>query len=373
MHSTPPEGFESIAGFEVTPEIRLGFARDGIVAPTSVQRAAIPPILAGKHVVVQSGTGTGKTLAYLLPVLQKLRTSPGARAVCFAPAAELAMQTLRTAERYKAPSTNVAALVAGGSRRQQQWRLQKSTHLVVGTPGRILEMFEQRKLKGVTTIVLDEPEPILGNQDAGYLREVLSRPEPKVQLVFVAATFGVRTEHWIDELMGVDVVRPRVDDNPLRSRIEHRFVRIRNESDRDQVLARFIEKNRCQRAIVFINQPNLIRHLYRYLNEHGLKPVSVSPERSKQECKQALLDFSHSRARVLLTTDSAAAGLDIPDVPWVIHYELPRSTQAYVNRAGRTGRAGRMGQSVTLVSDGQRAWLEKMTRELQLSFAPFSP
>jgi superfamily II DNA/RNA helicase len=372
MDSAPAEGFESIAGFELTPEIIAGFTKDGIVTPTPVQRAVMAPILAGQHVVIQSGTGTGKTLAYLLPILQKLRTSKGSRALCFAPAAELALQTLRTAERYKSPSTSVAALVSGGSARLQQDRLQKSTQLVVGTPGRILEMFEQRKLKGVTIMVLDEPEPILANKGADYLREILSRPEPKVQLVFAGATLGARAEQWIGELMGPNASRPLVADDPLRSRIEHRFVRIRNESDKDQDLARFIEKNRCQRVIVFVNQPNLIRHLYRFLGEHGLKPVSVSPERSKQECKQALLDFSRSDARVLLTTDSAATGLDILDVAWVIHYELPSSANAYVHRAGRTGRAGRLGQSVALVSDGQRARLEKMAAELQLSLTPFS-
>jgi superfamily II DNA/RNA helicase len=371
MDSVPAEGFESIPGFELTPEIALAFAQDGIVAPTTVQRAVIPPILAGRHVVIQSGTGTGKTLAYLLPILQLLRSSPGARAVCFAPAAELALQTLRAAERYKAPATNVAALVSGGNLRQQQSRLVKSTQLVVGTTGRILEMYEQRKLKGVTIMVLDEPEPVLANKGAEYLREILSRPEPKVQLVFAAATFGVKAEQWIADLMGKELVRPSISDDPLRSQIEHRFVRIARETNRDQDLARFIEENRCQRVIVFVNQPNLIRHLYRFLNEHGLKSVSVSPDRSKQECKQALLEFGRSQARVLLTTDSAATGLDVPDVAWVIHYELPSSARSYVHRAGRTGRAGRSGRSVALVGDGQRAQLEKMASELALEIEPF--
>jgi superfamily II DNA/RNA helicase len=371
MDSVPAAGFESIPGFELTPEITLAFAQDGIVAPTAVQRAVIPPILAGQHVVIQSGTGTGKTLAYLLPILQLLRTTPGARAVCFAPAAELALQTLRTAERYKAPGTNAAALVSGGSLRQQQSRLQKSTQLVVGTTGRILEMYEQRKLKGATIMVLDEPEPVLANKGAEYLREILSRPEPKVQLVFAAATYGVKAEQWISELMGKTLVRPSISDDPLRAQIKHCFVRIQRETSRDQDLARFIEENRCQRVIVFVNQPNLIRHLYRFLNEHGLKSVSVSPDRSKQECKQALLDFGRSQARVLLTTDSAATGLDVPDVAWVVHYELPSSARGYVHRAGRTGRAGRSGHSVALVADGQRAQLERMASELGLEIEPF--
>lgn len=369
--SSPAQGFENIAGFELSEDVVRGFTADGITAPTAVQQAVIAPILEGRHVVVHSGTGTGKTLAYLLPVLQKLRHSPDARAVCFAPSAELALQTLRVAERYKAASLNALALVSGGNPRQQQARLQKSTQFVVGTPGRILEMYEKRKLKGVTTIVLDEPEPILASRDAAYLREILSRPEPKVQLILVAATFGSNAERWIAELMGSDVARPALAEDPTKSLIEHHFVRVRDESLRDRQLGRFIEDNRCRRAIVFVNQPNLVRHLYRFLNEGGLPTVTVTPERSKLERQQAIAAFGRSEARVLLTMDSAATGLDVPDVPWVLHYELPPSALAYVHRAGRTGRAGRAGQSVSFINDAERSRLERIAAELALPLSPF--
>jgi superfamily II DNA/RNA helicase len=362
--------FEDVAGLEVTPEMQRGFERDGIAEPTPVQRAVIPAILEGRHVVIESGTGPGKTLAYLLPVLQKLRREPAARAVCLAPAAELAVQTLRVADRYKAPDVRGVALVSGGSQRQQKTRLQKSTQLMVGTPGRVLELFEQRKLKGVTTLVLDEVEPILTSKEADYLREVISRPEPRLQLVLAAATFGVRSEAWIRELMGDAAVRPRLDDSPLQELIEHRMLWIGSESDRDFELTRCIKKSTGQRCIVFVNSPNLIRHLYRVLLERGLKPVSVSAERSKLQNRQALLDFAGSKAKVLLTTERAATGLDIPDVPRVFHYELPGSAQAYVHRAGRTGRAGQSGQSIVLVGAGERARVEKMASELGITLSP---
>lgn len=368
MTTEQPPGFEAIEGLEVTPEMSAAFKKDAIVSPTAIQSAAIPPILSGQHVVIHSGTGTGKTLCYLLPILQLLRQIKGRRTVCLAPAAELAVQTLRVAERYKAPGLNTAGLISGGNQRQQQTRLQKSTQLIVGTPGRIMEMYAQRKLKGVTTMVLDEAEPILGGKDADYLAEILSRPDPKVQLIFAAATFGLRAERFIADHMGNEPARPAVKDNPLQSQIEHSSVRVAHESGRDQELARFIEKNKCKRVIVFVNQPNLLRHLYRYLSDQGLKPVTVSPERAKQQNRQALIDFEHSRARVLLTTDSAATGLDIVDVGWVVHYELPSSAEAYVHRAGRTGRAGRQGQSVVLLADTQRARLSKMADQLEIDF-----
>jgi ATP-dependent RNA helicase DeaD len=370
-NDTPDSGFSRIAGLELTPAVAAGLERDGIRVPTEVQLAAIPPVLEGRHVVIESGTGTGKTLAYLLPILQKLRQGPEARAVCMAPTTELAIQVLRVGERYKEPGLGAAALVTQGNQRLQATRLQKSTRLIVGTPSRVLEMYASRKLKGVNLLVLDEPEPILASRESTYLREVLSRPEPKLQLVFVGATFGAKSEQWIRELMGEGAVRTRVRDDPLKTRIEHCFVRIRHDGEKDLALARFLEQNHCRRAIVFVNQPNLVRHLYRYLDEQNLQPVTVSQDRTKQQCKLALSDFNQSKARVLLTTDSVATGLDVANVEWVLHYELPSSAKAYVHRAGRTGRAGQAGKSVAFVSDRDRLQLKRIERELELTFLAY--
>ncbi len=368
--NSPHFGFENISGFEVTDGVRAGLAKDGIVGPNEVHLASMGPILEGRHVIIESGTGTGKTLAYLLPVLQKLRQAPEARAVCLAPATELAVQISRVVERYKDPDLNTVALVTQGPQRRSSARLQKSTRLIVGTPERVLEMYSERKLKGVNLFVLDEPEPILAGRNADYLREVLSRPEPKLQLIFVGATFGAKSEQWIRNLMGEAAVRTHVADNPLTSRINHSCVRVRHEGEKDFILARFLREKRCQRAIVFVNQPNLLRHLYRYLSEQSLQPVTVSHDRTKQQCKQAIADFSQSKAKVLLTTDQLAVGLDVAAVDWVLHYELPNSAQAYVHRAGRTGRAGQSGSSVVFASDSDRSKLKLLERELGFEFAP---
>jgi superfamily II DNA/RNA helicase len=270
--------------------------------------------------------------------------------------------------RYKAPDLSAVTLATGGKQRRASARLQKSTQLVVGTPEHVLEMFALRKLKGVTSFVIDEPEPILGSRDAEYLYEILSRPEPKTQLIFVGATFGAKSEQWIKNLAGETALRARIVDNPLVSRISHGCVRVRHEGEKDFVLTRFFRENHCQRAIAFVNQPNLIRHLYRYLSEQGLHPVTVNQERTKQQCKQAIADFNQSKAKVLLTTDRFAVGLDVAAVDWVLHYELPNSAQAYVHRAGRTGRAGRSGTSIVFASDGDRVKLKILERELGFEF-----
>jgi superfamily II DNA/RNA helicase len=355
-------------GLDVDERMRTAFQADGISAPTAVQQAAIAPILAGQHVIINSGTGTGKTLAYLLPILQRLKNPDSGRSLIFAPATELALQTLRVAERYKPLNINTGSLVSTTNVRKQKANVTQSTRLIAGTPGRILEQFAARKLKGVTTIVLDEPDPILATKGADYLREILSRPEPKVQLIFAAATLGAHAKSLAEEFMGETAVLTKVAADPLQSSISHLFLHVGSESARDIQLAHFIEEAKCQRAIVFVNQPNLIRHLFRYLSERNLKPVSLSTDRSKLDRQNALRAFGNSEARILITTDEAMTGIDLPDVPWVLHFELPSSAPAYVHRAGRTGRAGKTGKSVLLVTREERPMLERFSKALGVSF-----
>jgi superfamily II DNA/RNA helicase len=356
-------------GLEIDEALLAAFQADGISTPTAVQQAAIAPILAGQHVIIQSGTGTGKTLAYLLPILQRLRSPDSGRSLIFAPATELALQTQRVADRYKHPSINTGALVSTTNARKQKAKVTQSTRLIVGTPGRILDQFAERKLKGITTIVLDEPDPILATQGADYLREILSRPEPKVQLIFAAATLGANAKRLAEDFMGDARVHTQVAADPLQTNITHQYFNVRSESTKDISLAHFIEEAKCKRAIVFVNQPNLIRHLYRFLTERNLKPVSLSTDRSKLDRQNALRAFGASEARVLITTDQAMTGIDIPDVEWVLHFELPSSGLAYVHRAGRTGRAGKSGHSVVLVTREDRPQQERIAKELGIRFS----
>src|SRR6478609_1776201 len=358
-------------GLEIDSATLAAFQADGISEPTPVQLAAIPAILAGRHVIIQSGTGTGKTLAYLLPLLQRLRVPDSGRTLIFAPATELALQTQRVADRYKHPSINTGALVSTTNARKQKAKVTQSTRLIVGTPGRILDQFAERQLKGITTIVLDEPDPMLATQGADYLREILSRPEPKVQLIFAAATLGANAKRLADEFMGDARVHTEVSKSadPLLTTITHQYLNARTESTKDIQLAHFIEEAKCKRAIVFVNQPNLIRHLYRFLSERRLKPVSLSTDRSKLDRQNALREFTASEARVLITTDQAMTGIDIPDVDWVLHFELPSSALAYVHRAGRTARAGKTGHSVVVVTREDRPQQERIAKELGIRFS----
>jgi len=364
-------GFEDINGFELTDKIREAFKHDGIDTPTPVQLEAIVGILEGRHAVLQSGTGTGKTLAYLLPLLQRLQDPASGRVVVITPATELAMQIARAANDYRIEAVTVATATSSAGHGRQKQRITKSTRLVIGTPGRILELYAARKMKGVQTMVLDEPDPVLNAKGGDYLREILSRPEPKVQLIMVAATFGPASKALVQERMGEDYIHIQPKDNPLHSMIAHHFVSPSGNMGKDVCLARFIEENKCKKAIVFVNQPDTLRHLFRYLNEHNLKTVTLSKDRSKNDRQNAVKDMALGKARILVTTDAAARGLDFPNVPWVFHYDLPSSPEAYVHRAGRTGRAGKTGQSVSLVTDKSRSMLKRFSKILEIECTPF--
>jgi superfamily II DNA/RNA helicase len=224
--SAPEADFRAFAeaGLKLDAAVLRGLTKDHIRAPTTIQRLAFGPLLEGRHVVLHSGTGTGKTLAYLLPVLERLRKNRDTRAVVFNPATELAMQTLRVADRYKPESLKSGPLVTASNRTTQRTRIQKSTQLVIGTPRRILEQIAARHLKGIHIVVLDEPEPILAEADVPYLLEVLSRPTPNVQLVIATATLGRRTEQLLQafkkpvERLGGD---EKPAEAPLVANIQH--------------------------------------------------------------------------------------------------------------------------------------------------------
>jgi len=366
------ERFDDLPGLTVTEALQRALEADGISAPTAVQAEGFEPIYSGRHVVLQSGTGTGKTLAYLLPIIARLSEGRTRRAVVLSPSAELALQILRVADHYIPEDIATGALVPSGSYAQQKARIQKSTRFIVGTPGRVLEMYRARKMKNVELLVLDEPDHTLTSKEASYLREIVSRPEPKLQVVVAGATMGSPTESFIRESLN-DPIRIRTDDEPLHDRIRHILVGMKEQEPKDVRVARFIDKHRCKCAFLFVGQEKLLGHLYRYLSEHGHRPVTLGRERSKADRQKAIQDFRLGEAKILITTDTGARGLDIPDVPWVLHYDVPYSAAIYLHRSGRTGRAGSEGTSVAFCSPKERIRLKAFAKELGLKFESDAP
>ncbi len=365
-----PHGFSALPLLEVSEPLAAALRAAGVEQPNAAQVAAIPAILAGANVLVCSGTGTGKTLAYALPVLQRLVADPTLRAVVFTPGAELAMQCLSVFDALKPADLSSGAAVSTTSHRRQRARVQRSTRLVVGTADRLLELFRAGHLKGVRLIVLDEIEAILRARDVVFLYELLSRSTPVVQLVVATATLGPESRVFVERFLGPDRVDVVPAEQPLVDVIAHHVVRVPRAAAPDVTLLRFVQEQRCKQAIVFVSDPRLQAHLYYFLEEHGVPTVTVSEDRTKAQRQRGLDAFRDGRARLLLTTDYTARGLDVRGVAWVLHYDVPRTPEAYVHRAGRTGRAGEPGSSVLFVDDASRGAAKWLERALGIEFTP---
>jgi len=355
-------------GLIVTDTIRAAMATDGITAPTPVQEQSFAAITAGHDVVLHSGTGTGKTLAYLLPVLQRLQEEAG-RAVVISPGVELAMQTMRVANAYKPPELKAAAAVATTNKKRQNKRIQQSTRLIIGTTDRIAELLSSGKLKGTRILVLDEIDPILNAKGFDAVVTLLSRAAPKLQVLIASATLSDRSQSFIDRFMH-QTLTVRDPEAHTNDAISHHMVRVAGRLGKDTAIVRFVQQNPGQ-VIIFAENMKQQSRLFHELTGHNIATVTVSRQRSKQQRQAGIQAFRAGRARILLTDDSTGRGLDVPKVAFVLHHDVPRSVAAYVHRAGRTGRAGQRGQSVLFVEDAARSALRRIASGLQAPITPF--
>lgn len=362
--------FATLEGLSLWPKAKTFLADRDIATAFPAQATAIPAILAGRSGVIFSPTGSGKTLAYLLPLLQRLAEEPKKRAVVIAPSTELAMQILSVARDLKPEGMKVGAAVASSARGRNATSLTQSTQLVVGTPGRIAELYKARKLKGVWYLVLDEPDPILAMKESDYLVEVMGRPEPPLQIILASATLGLKAKGVIAKRLPEDAFRAQAKGAGAKPAIEHYTLAIRGGQAKDMRLAAFMRQQRCRQALIFVNRAEQLGHLFRFFNDQGFATQSLSANRSKAEREQSMQAFRKGKVKVLLTTDRAFRGMDIPALDWVFHYEPPHSAAAFAHRSGRVGRAGKKGRSVALVTDDERAIYKRYARELGLRFSP---
>jgi superfamily II DNA/RNA helicase len=366
-----PDGF-AINGLVLDDTLRAALGRLGITQPTPVQVAAVPVLLAGQDAILQSGTGTGKTLAYLLPLLQRVRAEAAFTVVVLAPSPELAMQILRVVDLVKGPGVPSCALVGGGNTERQKEKLKQHPRVIVGTPGRVCEMIFARKLKtaAISALVLDETDALLSEKNERDLREIASRPEFTAQVIFASATIGPRAATLATDLMDPGHAHIASGPGPLSPTISHHFMAF--EAQRKEVwLLKLLEKAKAKRAIVFVNKLSNVAHLYRFLNERNVPSVAISRERSKRDREESMRFLRGGVVRVLIATDTAARGLDVPDLDWVIHYDVARDEETYVHRAGRTGRNGRAGTSVMIVAPNERFLLKRYGEGLGIRFTPF--
>lgn len=326
---------------------------------TPIQVAAIPAILRGGDVWASAETGSGKTAAFALPILELLRGRPRrrgqhVRALVLVPTRELAAQVgqvFRGYARSLTPRLKIEVAFGGVSINPQMMALRGGADVVVATPGRLLDLVERNAvvLSDVELLVLDEADRLLALGFAEELARVLARLPARRQSLLFSATFPPALEklaaEWLREAVRIDVPR----DERATAAIVQRAIEV-DAPRRTQLLRRLIETERWPRVLVFVATKYATEHVAEKLRRAGLAAAALHGELSQGARTQALAEFKASKVRVLVATDVAARGLDIVDLPAVVNYDLPRSPVDYVHRIGRTGRAGKMGVAVSFVS-----------------------
>ncbi len=356
----------------VADALTAALAKQGVTEPTPIQEQALPRLFAGANLIAQAPTGTGKTLAYLLPVLQRLDSSlPQAQAIVLAPTYELAMQIAGVARELAQAAglgIRVQGLIGGANIGRQVESLKKKPQLIVGSAGRIAELSRMHKLKlaQVNTLVLDECDRLLDDQNLNTVVDVVqllqkAHPTP-LQYMLFSATLTKKAHERASFL-----------DNPEKIHIEESAAELGARENLYQIVPfrakiemvrRLARRLQVKRGLVFINRTFDAERTLMKLRYDGLSVDSLLGTRGKQQRQQAIARFKAGKTHLLLSTDLAARGLDIPDVDYVFNLDLPESAQVYLHRAGRTARAGRRG-TVILLADIKEAYkLEQLEKHL---------
>ncbi|AIY08442.1 DEAD/DEAH box helicase [Paenibacillus polymyxa] len=343
-----------------------------ITQPSPVQAEAIPEIMKGQHVLARSQTGTGKTLAYLLPLLQAIDPQKKAtQKLILAPSQELAMQIVREGQRYgEHRGIRVLGLIGGAAIKRQIEKLKDHPQLVVGTPGRVRELIASKKLKmhNITTIVIDEVDQMFQLGGAGDVTNILGSAQRDRQLVFLSATLNNEIQSLAQREMP-DYVEIGIDpDQKTASGLEHYYF-VSEERDKVDMLRRLVRHFNPRKALVFVNTTNAIGEIEAKLKHMGLTTASLYGDADKVTRSNVLARFREDKLKVLVASDVAARGLDIEGLEMVIHFDPATDSQAYVHRAGRTGRMGRKGLVVSVVTDRETFIMRKFSRELGIDIA----
>src|SRR6476660_4579849 len=367
------------AQMSLPPFLAQRLLHDGITSPSPIQEAAIPPALAGRDVMAQAKTGSGKTLAFLLPMIERaLRpvssegTPPkrGPQFLILAPTRELALQIDTELRKYAPPSVTSLA-VYGGTPIERHYRgLRHAPRVVVGTPGRLLDLAGSGHLKlgGVTFLVMDEADQML---DRGFLRDIQRiirlLPAERQTLLFSATFSGdIQT---LAQSMQRDPARISVDPGiSTPTTIVHAYYVVPGDQARTQLVHTLLQTvTGGERSMVFCDQKYKVRRLAAHLGGEPASVGALTGNHSQAQRERTLGAFRAGRLRSLVATDLAARGLDIQDVAQVIHYELPTNPNSYVHRTGRTGRAEKEGATFLILSQSEEREYLRMVRQLRIA------
>lgn len=336
--------------FGLDSKIEKNVSDMGLEIPTPIQDKIIPEILEGKDVIGLAETGTGKTAAFLLPLIHRTLKDPNQTTLILAPTRELAIQIQTEARKLSESLKLYSTVCVGGTSITPQLRLLKKTnHFIIGTPGRVLDLFNRKAIKFhlIKTVVLDEADRMLDMGFINDMKKILSLvPREKSTLLF-SATIDKRTEEIVKEFQK-DPVMISVKKKESAESVEQDVVSFKHSSKFESLTSLF-DNPEFDRVIVFGSMKHSVQALADKLNKSGIKSESIHGNKNHNQRQRSLANFKEGRVKVLVATDVAARGIHVDNVSHVINYDLPNTREDYIHRIGRTGRGNEKGKALTFI------------------------
>jgi ATP-dependent RNA helicase RhlE len=359
---------KSFSEFSISALVKSNLLRNGFTEPTAVQAQSIEPALAGRDVVATAQTGTGKTLAFVLPIINQIEkdtSRSGVKALILSPTRELAIQINETFVKIAVGTPVRTAVVVGGlNERTQLQCIKKGAQVVIATPGRLCDFLSRQlvDLSGVRTLVLDEADRML---DMGFLptiKRIMATTPSNRQTLFFSATIESSVKHLVESHVKNPV---RVEVGSITKPVEKIDLHLYEvEQDRKLGLLEMMLREEKGSFLVFARTKHGADKLAKKLSQTGAKTATIHGNRTQNQRNQALSGFQDGYYRVLVATDIAARGIHVEGIAHVVNYDLPQAPEDFIHRAGRTGRAGATGTATTFATRAERPDISRIERLL---------
>ncbi len=354
------------------PKLLNIFKQLGFTAPTPIQQKAIPLAVLGKDIIGIAQTGTGKTMAFALPLLQQIAQRKK-RGLIILPTRELAIQVTEELSRVgQSIGLRTALIIGGASAHMQRSQIRSNPHVIVGTPGRINDHLQQGSLKltAVGVLILDEADRML---DMGFIPQIrqIMRHVPKLrQTMLFSATMPAEITRLAEEYMQKPIRIEVSLSGTIADRVSQELFVV-EKRQKDQLLEKYLQDYRGT-ILVFSRTKYGAKKIRRAVSSMGHEAAEIHSNLSLAQRRRSLAGFKNGKHRILVATDIAARGIDVTNIELVVNYDLPDNPDDYVHRVGRTGRAGRVGQAVTFITPDQRSKVRLIERSVRQSL-PISP
>ena len=348
-------------------EIKSVLKQKKFLEPTKIQEEAIPAIINGKDVIGLSQTGTGKTLAFVLPILQKIdKENPKIQAIILCPTRELVLQIRQEIKEYSCHLKHIrsVAIYGGADIKQQIFSLKRRPNIIVGTPGRVLDHIRRHtiKLQDTQTLVLDEADEMF---NMGFRKDIISiiekTPEERQTLLF-SATMNDEVENLSKSYMISPQTIKVGEKNTSVETISQTYFLVPKDKKKKALhsLLRELERGK---TLIFCNTKNMVGQVQVYLEKMGYNPKALHGDMPQSQRTRVMNEYKSGKVEILITTDVAARGIDVQDILHVVNFDLPQNLENYVHRIGRTGRAGKLGYAWTILnSEDQQQKLRQIEK-----------